>query len=40
MMLFLGKSDLISDLVGEKPAEPHVRSVLERMSVLSRLRVQ
>ena len=38
LLRFLGKCDHGSDLVGEKLAEPHVRSVLERMPVLSRLR--
>jgi len=38
LLRFLGKSDQISDLVGEKLAEPHVRSVLDRLPVLSRLR--
>ena len=37
LLRFLGKSDQISDLVGEKLAEPHVRSVLERLPSLSRL---
>jgi hypothetical protein len=31
LLRFLGKSDCISDLVGEKLAEPHVRVVLERV---------
>ena len=38
LLRFLGKSDQISDLVGEKLAEPHVRAVLERLPVLARLR--
>jgi hypothetical protein len=33
LLRFLGKSDCISDLVGEKLAEPHVRAVLERLFV-------
>jgi hypothetical protein len=33
LLRFLGKSDCTSDLVGEKLAEPHVRAVLERLSV-------
>ena len=37
LLRFLGKCDQISDLVGEKLAEPHVRAVLERLPVLSRL---
>jgi hypothetical protein len=35
LLRFLGKSDQISDLVGEKLAEPHVRAVLERLTLLS-----
>jgi hypothetical protein len=31
LLRFLGKADRISDLVGEKLAEPHVRAVLERL---------
>jgi len=31
LLRFLGKADHISDLVGEKLAEPHVRGVLERV---------
>ncbi|HMC65976.1 MAG TPA: GH3 auxin-responsive promoter family protein [Gemmataceae bacterium] len=31
LLRFLGKADLISDLVGEKLAEPHVRAVLDRL---------
>jgi hypothetical protein len=38
LLRFLGKSDQISDLVGEKLAEPHVRAVLERLPMLSQLR--
>jgi hypothetical protein len=38
LLRFLGKSDQCSDLVGEKLAEPHVRSVLERITVKARLR--
>ncbi len=38
LLRFLGKSDQISDLIGEKLAEMHVRTVLERLPVLSRLR--
>jgi hypothetical protein len=30
LLRFLGKADRVSDLVGEKLAEPHVRGVLER----------
>ena len=30
LLRFLGKSDRVSDLVGEKLAEPHVRGVLDR----------
>jgi hypothetical protein len=33
LIRFLGKSNCISDLVGEKLAEPHVRTVLERLFV-------
>jgi GH3 auxin-responsive promoter len=40
LLRFLGKCDHGSDLVGEKLAEPHVRSVLERLSVLSRVRAR
>jgi hypothetical protein len=31
LIRFVGKSDAISDLVGEKLAEPHVRAVLDRL---------
>jgi hypothetical protein len=31
LLEFLGKADRTSDLVGEKLAEPHVRSVLDRL---------
>jgi hypothetical protein len=31
LLRFLGKADRISDLVGEKLAEPHVRAVLDRV---------
>jgi len=31
LLRFLGKSDRVSDLVGEKLAEPHVRGVLDRL---------
>jgi hypothetical protein len=31
LLRFLGKSDRVSDLVGEKLAEPHVRAVLDRV---------
>jgi hypothetical protein len=31
LLKFLGKSDCVSDLVGEKLGEPHVRQVLERV---------
>ena len=31
LVRFLGKADRVSDLVGEKLAEPHVRSVLDRV---------
>ena len=34
LIRFLGKSDLVSDLVGEKLAEPHVRDVLDRLPAL------
>jgi hypothetical protein len=37
LLRFCGKSDLISDLVGEKLAEPHVRSVLARVPTLRQL---
>ena len=35
LLRFLGKSDLVSDLVGEKLAEVHVRAVLNRLSSLA-----
>jgi hypothetical protein len=38
LLRFLGKGDQISDLVGEKLAEQHVRLVLERMASLASLR--
>jgi GH3 auxin-responsive promoter len=38
LLRFVGKSDMVSDLVGEKLAEPHVRSVLERLPTLIRLK--
>ncbi|HEV8068084.1 MAG TPA: GH3 auxin-responsive promoter family protein [Planctomycetaceae bacterium] len=38
LLKFLGKGDQISDLVGEKLAEQHVRVVFERMSSLRSLR--
>ena len=38
LLRFLGKSDQISDLVGEKLAEGHVRALLERLPVLLRVR--
>jgi hypothetical protein len=31
LLRFLGKADRVSDLVGEKMAEPHVRAVLDRL---------
>ena len=37
LLRFLGKSDLVSDLVGEKLAESHVRTVLNRLSSLAGL---
>lgn len=37
LLRFLGKSEQISDLVGEKLAEAHVRAVLDRLPVLVRL---
>jgi hypothetical protein len=37
LLRFLGKSDLVSDLVGEKLAETHVRNVLDRMPALQAL---
>jgi GH3 auxin-responsive promoter len=33
LIRFLGKSNCVSDLVGEKLAEPHVRTLLERLFV-------
>jgi hypothetical protein len=38
LVRFLGRSDLVSDLVGEKLAEPHVRAVLDRIPSLQSLR--
>ncbi len=35
LLRFLGKSDLVSDLVGEKLAEAHVRAVLNRLPSLA-----
>jgi hypothetical protein len=35
---FLGKSDLVSDLVGEKLAEPHIRAVLDRLPAIRGVR--
>jgi hypothetical protein len=32
LLRFTGKADAVSDLVGEKLAEPHVRAVLERLA--------
>jgi hypothetical protein len=40
LLRFLGKGDQISDLVGEKLAEQHVRVVLEQMSSLRSLRLR
>jgi hypothetical protein len=37
LLRFLGKADRVSDLVGEKLAEPHVRSVLDRIFVTAGL---
>jgi hypothetical protein len=37
LLRFLGKSDLVSDLVGEKLAEPHVRAVLDRLPAFRKL---
>jgi hypothetical protein len=37
LLRFLGKSDQVSDLVGEKLAEPHVRAVLARLPTLLEL---
>jgi hypothetical protein len=38
LLRFLGKSDRVSDLVGEKLAEPHVRAVLDRLFAAQGLR--
>ena len=37
LLRFLGKADRVSDLVGEKLAEPHVRQVLDRLFAAYRL---
>lgn len=37
LLRFLGKSDQVSDLVGEKLAEPHVRAVLQRSAALAQV---
>jgi len=37
LLRFVGKADRISDLVGEKLAEPHVRQVVEQLRPLQRL---
>ena len=37
LLRFLGKADRVSDLVGEKLAEPHVRAVLERAFMVQQL---
>ncbi len=37
LIRFLGRSDLTSDLVGEKLSEPHVRSVVERLTAAHQL---
>lgn len=37
LLRFLGKADRVSDLVGEKLSEPHVRSVLDRVFATHRL---
>ncbi len=37
LVRFLGKSDQVSDLVGEKLAEPHVRAVLQRSAALTQM---
>jgi hypothetical protein len=37
LLRFLGKADRVSDLVGEKLAEPHVRAVLDRAFLARRL---
>jgi hypothetical protein len=36
LVRFLGKSDLVSDLVGEKLSEQHVRTVLSRLPALAK----
>jgi hypothetical protein len=38
LIRFLGKSDLVSDLVGEKLAEAHVRELLDRLASLRAIR--
>jgi hypothetical protein len=38
LLRFVGKSDAISDLVGEKLSEPHVRRVLDQLSAAHDLR--
>jgi hypothetical protein len=38
LVRFVGKADCVSDLVGEKLAEPHVRAVIERVLDGHRLR--
>jgi hypothetical protein len=38
LIRFLGKSELVSDLVGEKLAEPHVRDVLDHLPTLRAFR--
>jgi hypothetical protein len=40
LLRFLGKSDLVSDLVGEKLAEPHVRAVLDRLLTVNGVRAR
>lgn len=40
LIRFHGRSDLTSDLVGEKLAEPHVRSVVERLAAAHQLVVK
>jgi hypothetical protein len=37
LLRFLGKADRVSDLVGEKLSEPHVRAVLDRLFAAHRL---
>jgi GH3 auxin-responsive promoter len=37
LLRFLGKADRVSDLVGEKLAEPHVRAALERAFMVQQL---